>query len=107
MRPPVATSSSSSPAPTTAIRTALLVEAGSGLATQAIPGSAGVPEAVAALTLVLPYNDPAAVDAAFAAHPGRIAAVIVEPVIANAGVIPPGPASSSPCARRPARTARS
>jgi glutamate-1-semialdehyde 2,1-aminomutase len=69
----------------------LLVEAGSGLATQAIPGSAGVPEAVAALTLVLPWNDPAAVDAAFAAHPGRIAAVIVEPVIANAGVIPPRP----------------
>jgi glutamate-1-semialdehyde 2,1-aminomutase len=69
----------------------LLVEAGSGLATQAIPGSAGVPEAVAALTLVLPWNDPAAVQAAFTAHPGRIAAVIVEPVIANAGVIPPRP----------------
>jgi glutamate-1-semialdehyde 2,1-aminomutase len=67
------------------------VEAGSGLATQAIPGSAGVPEAVAALTLVLPWNDPAAVQAAFTAHPGRIAAVIVEPVIANAGVIPPRP----------------
>jgi len=67
----------------------LLVEAGSGLATQAIAGSAGVPEAVAATAIVLPYNDPAAVSDAFAAQPGRIAAVIVEPVVANAGVIPP------------------
>ena len=70
----------------------LLVEAGSGLATQAIAGSAGVPEAVAANAIVLPYNDPAAVTEAFAARPGRIAAVVVEPVIANAGVIPAAPA---------------
>jgi glutamate-1-semialdehyde 2,1-aminomutase len=69
----------------------LLVEAGSGLATHAIAGSAGVPDAVAATTIVLPFNDPAAVRAAFAAAPGRIAAVIVEPVIANAGVIAPRP----------------
>jgi glutamate-1-semialdehyde 2,1-aminomutase len=69
----------------------LLVEAGSGLATQAIAGSAGVPEAVAATAIVVPYNDPHAVTEAFAAHPGRIAAVIVEPVAANAGVIPPLP----------------
>lgn len=69
----------------------LLVEAGSGLATQAIAGSAGVPEAVAATTIVLPYNDAAAVSQAFAAQPARIAAVIVEPVVANAGVIPPLP----------------
>ncbi len=67
----------------------LLVEAGSGLATQAIAGSAGVPQAVAATALVLPYNDLAAVTEAFASRPGQIAAVIVEPVIANAGVIPP------------------
>ena len=67
----------------------LLVEAGSGVATQGIPGSAGVPEATAALTLVLPYNDPGAVSLAFAEHPGRIAAVIVEPVAANIGVVPP------------------
>ena len=67
----------------------LLVEAGSGLATQGIPGSAGVPARVAELTVVLPYNDPGAVRAAFAAFPGRIAAVIVEPVAANVGVIPP------------------
>jgi glutamate-1-semialdehyde 2,1-aminomutase len=69
----------------------LLVEAGSGLATQAIAGSAGVPAAVAATAIVLPYNDATAVTEAFAAQPGRIAAVVVEPVIANAGVIPPAP----------------
>jgi glutamate-1-semialdehyde 2,1-aminomutase len=69
----------------------LLVEAGSGLATQAIAGSAGVPGAVAATAIVLPYNDPAAVTEAFAARPEQIAAVVVEPVIANAGVIPPAP----------------
>ena len=69
----------------------LLVEAGSGVATLAIAGSAGVPEAVAATAIVLPYNDPIAVTEAFAAQPGRIAAVVVEPVVANAGVIPPAP----------------
>ena len=67
----------------------LLVEAGSGLATQAIAGSAGVPAAVAHTTIVLPINDAPAASRAFADHPGRIAAVIVEPVVANAGVIPP------------------
>jgi len=69
----------------------LLVEAGSGLATQAIAGSAGVPEAVAATTIVLPYNDRSAVTQAFAEHLGRIAAVIVEPVVANSGIIAPKP----------------
>ena len=69
----------------------LLVEAGSGLATQAIAGSAGVPDAVATTAIVLPYNDAEAVTRAFAAQPGRIAAVILEPVVANAGVIPPLP----------------
>jgi glutamate-1-semialdehyde 2,1-aminomutase len=69
----------------------LLVEAGSGLATQAIAGSAGVPDAVAATAIVLPYNDAKAVTRAFADQPGHIAAVIVEPVVANAGVIPPAP----------------
>jgi glutamate-1-semialdehyde 2,1-aminomutase len=67
----------------------LLVEAGSGVATQAIPGSAGVPDAIAAQTLVLPYNDPSSVTLAFAEHPGQIAVVIVEPVAANVGVIAP------------------
>ena len=69
----------------------LLVEAGSGVATLAISGSAGVPAAVAETTIVLPFNDAAAVAAAFANHPGRIAAVIVEPVIANSGVVAPEP----------------
>jgi len=67
----------------------LLVKAGSGVATFGIPGSAGVPDAVARLTLALPYNDLAAVEAAFAAHPGEIAAVILEPVVGNAGCIAP------------------
>jgi glutamate-1-semialdehyde 2,1-aminomutase len=67
----------------------LLVKAGSGVATFGIPGSAGVPEEIASLTLALPYNDLAAVEAAFAGHPGAIAAVIVEPVVGNAGCIPP------------------
>lgn len=69
----------------------LLAEAGSGLATFALPGSAGVPSAIAAQTLVLPYNDLDAVRAAFAAHPDRIAAVITEAAGANAGVLAPLP----------------
>jgi glutamate-1-semialdehyde 2,1-aminomutase len=69
----------------------LLVKAGSGVATLGIPGSAGVPEEIAQLTLALPYNDLAAVEAAFAAHPGAIAAIILEPVVGNAGCIPPAP----------------
>jgi glutamate-1-semialdehyde 2,1-aminomutase len=69
----------------------LLVEAGSGVATLAIAGSAGVPEAVAATTIVVSYNNATAVTLAFAEHAGRIAAVIVEPVAANTGVIGPAP----------------
>ncbi len=69
----------------------LLVKAGSGVATFGIPGSAGVPEEIAHLTLALPFNDLAAVEAVFAAHPGVIAAVILEPVVGNAGCIPPAP----------------
>jgi glutamate-1-semialdehyde 2,1-aminomutase len=69
----------------------LLAEAGSGLATFGIPASAGVPAGVAAQTIVLPWNDPAAVTAAFDLNAGGIAAVIAEPVIANSGVIPPVP----------------
>ncbi len=70
---------------------ALLAQAGSGLATLAMPGSAGVTEAVAAETIVLPYNDVAAVEAAFAAHGSTIAAVITEAAPANMGVVPPVP----------------
>jgi glutamate-1-semialdehyde 2,1-aminomutase len=69
----------------------LLAEAGSGIATLALPGSAGVPAAVAAQTLVLPYNDLDAVRAAFAEHGDRIAAVITEAAAANMGVLPPLP----------------
>ena len=69
----------------------LLVKAGSGVATFGIPGSAGVPEEIARLTHALPYNDLAAVEAAFDAHPDQIAAIIIEPVVGNAGCIPPAP----------------
>ena len=69
----------------------LLAESGSGVATLGLPGSAGVPADVAALTIVLPYNDLAAVEATFAAHPGRIAAIITEAAGANAGVLVPEP----------------
>ncbi len=69
----------------------LLVDAGSGLATLAMPGSAGVTAGAASDTVVLPYNDPEAVATAFLTHPNRIAAVIVEPVGANVGVIAPEP----------------
>jgi glutamate-1-semialdehyde 2,1-aminomutase len=67
----------------------LLVEAGSGVATLSIPGSAGVTESVAKQTLVAPYNDLDSVAALFERHKGKIAAVIVEPVAANMGVVPP------------------
>jgi len=69
----------------------LLVKAGSGVATLGIPGSAGVPEEIAELTHPLPYNDLAELEAAFDAHPDEIAAVILEPVVGNAGCIAPAP----------------
>jgi len=69
----------------------LLVKAGSGGATFSIPDSAGVPEALAALTLTAPFNDLDAVKAIFAARGGEIAAVIVEPIAGNMGVVPPAP----------------
>jgi glutamate-1-semialdehyde 2,1-aminomutase len=68
---------------------AMLVKAGSGVATLGIPGSAGVPAETAMHTLALPFNDLEAVKAAFAARPNEIACVIVEPVVGNAGTIPP------------------
>ena len=70
---------------------ALLVKAGSGVATLGIPGSAGVPEEFVAFTLALPYNNPDAVEAAFAKFKGQIACVIVEPVVGNMGCVPPRP----------------
>jgi glutamate-1-semialdehyde 2,1-aminomutase len=67
----------------------LLAEAGSGVATLALPGSAGVTAATAAQTLVLPYNDLDAVREVFAKHQDRIAAIIVEAAAANMGVVAP------------------
>jgi glutamate-1-semialdehyde 2,1-aminomutase len=70
---------------------AMLVKAGSGVATLGIPGSAGVPEETVQHTLALPFNDLDAVKAAFAARPNEIACIIVEPIVGNAGTIPPAP----------------
>jgi glutamate-1-semialdehyde 2,1-aminomutase len=71
----------------------LLVEAGSGVATLGIPGSSGVPAGAAKDTLVVPWNDLAAMRATFesAANRGQIAAIIVEPVCGNIGCVPPAP----------------
>ena len=68
---------------------ALLAEAGSGLATLGIPSSPGVPAAVTAGTIVVPYNDDDALDRAFAAHGADLACAIVEGVPGNMGVVPP------------------
>ncbi len=68
---------------------ALLVKAGSGVATLGIPGSAGVPEEFTQFTLALPYNDTSAIEQAFAEFKHQIACVIVEPVVGNMGCVPP------------------
>ena len=70
---------------------ALLAAAGSGVATFALPDSAGVTAATTAEVIVVPYNDLDAVRAAFAAHPGEVAAIITEAAAANMGVVPPAP----------------
>ena len=70
---------------------ALLAAAGSGVLTAGLPGSAGVPSAATAQTLVVPYNDPDAIRDVFDARGGEIAAVITEPAAANMGVVPPEP----------------
>ena len=70
---------------------AFLVAAGSGVATLGIPGSAGVPEGAAKDTLVVPYNDLDALEQTFAANPGQIAGVIVEPIAGNMGLVLPKP----------------
>ena len=68
---------------------ALLVKAGSGVATLGIPGSAGVPEEFTQFTLALPYNDTNAIEQAFEKFKHQIACVIVEPVVGNMGCVPP------------------
>jgi glutamate-1-semialdehyde 2,1-aminomutase len=69
----------------------LLIKAGSGALTHGYPDSAGVPAAFARETLVLPFNDRAAIDAAFAANPDQIAGVILEPYLGNIGFVPADP----------------
>ena len=69
-----------------------LVKAGSGVATLGLPNSPGVPAALAELTFVTPYNDVEALERMIAEQGHRIAAIIVEPVVGNAGFIPPDPA---------------
>ncbi len=69
-----------------------LVRAGSGVATLGLPNSPGVPDALAALTLTVPFNDIAAVEALMRSHGNRVAAMFVEPAVGNAGFIPPDPA---------------
>lgn len=68
---------------------ALLVKAGSGVATLGIPGSAGVPEEFTQFTLALPFNDPGAIEQAFEKFKHQIACVIVESVVGNMGCVPP------------------
>ena len=70
---------------------ALLIKAGSGVATLGLPDSPGVPESVTQNTITAPYNDLEAVKAAFTAYGDDIAAVIVEPIAGNMGVVPPLP----------------
>jgi glutamate-1-semialdehyde 2,1-aminomutase len=67
----------------------VLVRAGSGNATLGVPDSSGVPRDIAARTLVVPFNDAAALERALAASPTPIAAVVIEPVAGNMGVVPP------------------
>ncbi len=67
----------------------LLAKAGSGAATFAVPDSMGVPSSVVAQTIVLPYNDLESVKEFIAEHPKTVAAIIVEPVAGNMGVVPP------------------
>jgi len=70
---------------------ALLVAAGSGVATLGLPGSAGVTPGTVADTVLVDFNDPAGVDAAFDRHGSELAAVLVEPIAANMGLVPPAP----------------
>jgi glutamate-1-semialdehyde 2,1-aminomutase len=70
---------------------ALLVEAGSGALTLGVPSSPGVPSAITRNTVVVPYNDLDAVEAVMIAHEGQVAAMAVEPIAGNMGLVPPQP----------------
>jgi glutamate-1-semialdehyde 2,1-aminomutase len=70
---------------------ALLVQAGSGVATLGLPGSAGVTPGTVADTITVPYNDLGALDAALAEHGAQTAAILVEPIAANMGLVAPAP----------------
>jgi len=67
----------------------LLIKAGSGITTLGIPGSSGIPNELARLTLSLPYNDMDALQKAIERYGSRLAAIIVEPVAGNMGIVPP------------------
>ena len=82
----------------------LLVAAGSGVATLALPDSAGVPAQMAAETLVLPYNDVEALEAVFAARGDEIACVITEAAAGNMGAVPPAPGFTAALRRVTAHT---
>ena len=84
----------------------LLVKAGSGALTFGQPSSAGVPPAIANETLVLPYNDLDAVEAAFRAQGDDIACVIVEPIAGNMNLIVPGRGFCPDCVRTATVSAR-
>jgi glutamate-1-semialdehyde 2,1-aminomutase len=70
---------------------ALLVQAGSAATTLGHPNSPGVTPGAVADTILCPFNDPSAIHAAFRSHPGQIAAVLLEPVAGNMGLVPPSP----------------
>jgi len=69
----------------------LLAAAGSGVATLGLPGSAGVTAGAVADTIIVPFNDEAAMQAAFSANRGEVAAIIIEPIPGNMGLVPPRP----------------
>ena len=85
---------------------ALLVKAGSGVATFGIPGSAGVPEEFAQFTLAIRFNDTKVLEEAFAKFKSQIACVIIEPVVGNMGCVPPNPGYLNSCAKSPTRRHR-